>query len=623
MVNTIPKKTITLFSRLLKMVAPPPNMTVEQWAAAYRYIPDEYGAHPGRWSSDGAPYQKEPMKAFTQKGVHRVVMMCAAQLGKSEIMFNVLGRFMHLDPCPMLLVQPTLGDAQDWSKERLAPTIARTPVLSDLVAESKSRDSDNTILKKMFPGGYLALVGSNAPSGLAKRSIRVLLFDEVDRFEKSAGSEGDPVDLGIKRTSNFWNHIVGLFSTPSGVNSRIYREYMLGTQEEWLHKCPNCGEWHWVTLKDMDYDAEEINTGGTKSYVVKSVVWRCPDCGFSFTESQMKNAPQRYIAKNPKISDRRSFHVNAFASPWLGWRTLINEYLTAKEDPEMMKTFVNTRLAELYTPEDKTQDVDELMARREHYPAELPDGVLVLTAAVDTQDNRLEYEICGWGRGEELWGIRKGIIWGVPDQQRTWDLLDEQLDAAYHFGNGSGLKVSRVFIDHGGHYSDAVYYYCFHNRYKQRYAVQGAHEFGVPVMYKMGKAKGWPQLDLIILGVNDGKQYVYQRLGGVESPGPGYMHFPDNEDKGYDRAYFNGLLAEELQTKMVNGQVVMKWVNIAKDKRNEPIDLKVYNLACLRSLNPNWGEYEAIVNGTPADDAGKESAESEEDYGCISRGVVV
>lgn len=621
-------RTISLFKKLISMVAPPPDMTVDEWASTYRYIPDEYGAHPGQWTSDSAPYQKEPMRAFTQKRIHRVVMMCAAQLGKSEIMFNVIGRFIHVDPCPMLLVQPTLGDAQDWSKERLTPTIMKTPVLSKLVHEQKSRNSDNTILKKIFPGGYLALVGSNAPSGLAKRSIRVLLFDEVDRFEKSAGSEGDPVDLGIKRTSNFWNHIIGLFSTPTDATSKIYREYMLGTQEEWKHACPNCGEYHWVSLNRMEWDEDVSEAGGVKTYRAKNVVWRCPDCGMTFTEIEMRNANQQYIAHNPTITDVRSFHVNAFASPWLTWQQIVTEYLNAKDDEQTLKTFVNTRLAELYKPESVLKNTDQLMARRETYDAELPEGVLLLTAAVDTQDNRLEYEISGWGKGEERWGIKKGVIYGVPEygdtneNRKVWNQLDEVLDRDYFFKNDTGIKISRTFIDHGGHYSDAVYKYCRKNALKGRYAIQGSHKWGIPVIEKFIKAKGFPDLKVISIGVNDTKTYVYQRLMEITEIGPKFMHYPDNEECGYNEVYYRGLLSERLETTMKMGKLVQEWVNVASDHRNEPLDLQVYNFACMRSTACAWDAWEKVIKGEAAIIPIEKNAKQQK-YGCFNRGVSV
>lgn len=615
----IPPKTIHLMQNILAEVAPPPLMTVSQWADEFRQIPAEYGADPGKWVSKN--YQIPIMDAFTAKGVTKVVAMLGAQLGKSEILFNLLGRFIHLDPCPMLMVQPTVEDSKDFSKERLTPTVAMTPVLADRIHEQKSRNGDNTILKKLFPGGYLSLVGSNAPSGLAKRSIRVLVCDEVDRFAPSAGTEGDPVNLAEKRTSNFWNRIIGLFSTPTDVTSRIMREYMLGSQEEWRYQCPNCGEWHWVTISDLKFEYDEYEKDGQKSYEVQDVWWICPDCGFKYTEAQVKSFKQGYICLNPGVKSVRSFHVNAFTSPWVHWNDIVREYLEAKDDEESMKTFVNTRLAEIYNPDSSIKDMEPLLARRETYNAELPDGVLLLTAAVDTQDDRLEYEIAGWGRGEERWGIEKGILLGVPDaNSNVWADLDRLLAREWTFADGRTLKVARTFIDSGGHYTEEVYRYCQDRQYLQRFAIRGAHEFGVPLLYKPAKATNFPGLLLTLLGVNDGKEYILQRLKNVTAAGPQYMHFPDDDERGYDRRYFRGLLAEKLVLEKSRGRVVKKWKNVAPDGRNEPIDLQVYNLACMRSIRPDWNAYEEAINGVPVAAPHKVTRKQ---YGCIRKGVVV
>lgn len=616
------QKTLNLFAKLLKMAAPPSRMSVSEWADQHRFIPAEYGAEPGKWDSSRAAYQKEIMDAFTAKGVHKVVAMIAAQLGKSEILFNVLGRFIHLDPCPILLVQPSLGDSEDFSKERLTPTVNETPVLKERISDSKSRDSGNTILKKIFPGGYLAMVGSNAPSGLAKRSIRVLLFDEVDRFEKSAGTEGDPIELASKRTSNFWNYIIGIFSTPTDDFSRIFAEYVLGTQEEWRHKCPGCGEFHWVTLWNMRYEHETFELDGKKTYRVDAVFWRCPDCGFEFSEQQMKATEQKYITLNPNVSEVRSFHVNSFASPWLPWTKIIAEYLDSKDKPQQLKSFINTRLAEIYRPTGEIKDEHGLLARRENYGAELPEGVLLLTAAVDTQDNRLEYEIAGWGRDEERWGVKKGVILGRPDNLKTWKALDEQLDRVYYFVDGCGLKVARTFIDTGGHYTKEVYRYCQKNGHKQRIAIKGYNLFGVPIIYKLGKASGFPTLPLVLIGVNDGKQYIMQRLIEKKEPGPCYLHFPDDDRRGYDQTYFRGLISERLEDTIVKGRSVKVWKNIAQDKRNEPLDLQIYNLACLYSLSVDWNVYEKLLleqRPEPEETAKKIKGTSKKKYGCIKK----
>ncbi len=619
---TAATKTISLFQRLLGYVAPPPRMTVSEWADRFRCLPPDYAAEPGRWDTSRAPYQRAVMDAFTQKGVRRVVAMLAAQLGKSEILTNVLGRFIHLDPCPALMVQPNIEAAEGFSKERLAPTIRETPVLRRLIADPKTRDSGNTLLKKIFPGGFLALVGSNSPAGLAGRSIRLLLVDELDRFEASAGTEGDPFSLAEKRTSNFWDAVIGVFSTPTDETSRIAAEYSLGSQEEWRHQCPNCGEWQWVTLWDMRYEYEVYTVDGRNSHKVTAVFWRCPDCGREYTEAQVRNFPQQWVALNPGIRHIRSFRANSFASPWVTWGRIVAEYLDAGEDAEKIKTFVNTRLAEVYRPKGEIKDERVLMMRRERYDADLPEGVLLLTAAVDVQDNRLEYEICGWGEGEECWGIKKSVVLGVPDQQKTWDELDEQLDRLYRFADGAGLRVARTFIDSGGHYTKEVYRYCLKNGRKQRYAIKGHRLHGVPIIYQIGQAKGYA-IPLVMLGVNEGKEYVMQRLINVKQPGPMYFHFPDDDRRGYDQLYFRGLIAEKKEPKVVKGRNVMVWKNVSPDGRNEPLDLRVYNLACLYSLNPDWAAYKAAISGARTGGSGPNPAtkQPKKRYGCIKKAV--
>lgn len=594
-------------------------MSVSEWADTFRQIPSEYGADPGKWVSKD--YQIPIMEAFTSKGTTKVVAMLGAQLGKSELLFNLLGRFIHIDPCPMLMVQPTVDDSKDFSKERLMPTVAKTPVLARRIHEQKSRDSDNTILKKLFPGGYLALVGSNAPSGLAKRSIRVLVCDEVDRFAVSAGTEGDPVKLAEKRTSNFWNHLIALFSTPTDKSSRIYREYMLGTQEEWQYECPNCHEWHWLTMDDMKIDYDEYETDGKKSYDVHNVRWVCPACGFSYSEIEMRAAKQGYVILNPGVSTTRSFHVNAFTSPWIHWTAIANEYLEAQEDEETLKTFINTRLAEIYNPDSDIEDIEPLLKRREKYDADLPNGVLLLTAAVDTQNDRLEYEIAGWGKGEERWGIKKGVLLGAPDKDSpVWNDLDKILDREFYFSDGRYLKIARTFIDSGGSYTEEVYHYCMERQHIGRFPIKGAHGFGVPILYKTAKAKNYPGLALVMLGVNDGKEYIMQRLKMKVTPGPQYLHFPDDDARGYDKRYFHGLLAEKLVLVKKRGGLQKAWVNVAPDKRNEPIDLQVYNFACMRSISPNWQEYDEIINGMTVKEPTKTSKQQ---YGCINKGITV
>lgn len=520
----------------------------------------------------------------------------------SDIMNNVIGRFAHLDPCAIMMVQPTIEMAQDFSKTRIAPMLRDTKVLSKLFHNvedktkqgAKAKDGNNTILSKIFPGGRLIMCGANSPAGLASRPVRVLLADEVDRFPASAGGEGDPVDLASKRMTTFWNRCMGLFSTPTNEGaSRIALEYTAGTQEEWQHQCPNCGEYHTIRHIDIMTEYQEVkDTQGRKTVIIDNVAWRCPDCGFNFDEKTMKGQPQKYVPQNPDALKNgiRSFFVNAFTSPWISWAELMREWLEAKGDPSREQVVMNTRFGEPYKQAGAFGDEMVFLRRREKYPAELPEGVLLLTAAVDTQDNRFEYEICGWGMGEECWGIYKGIVLGKPDKQETWDALDEVLDKEYSFGDGQTLKIARTFIDSGGHYTSNVYAYCERNMNKQRFAIKGQGGPGLPLNYRVARAHG-SNIPLIMLGVDDGKQQIMNRLA-IEQAGPQYFHFPEDKlgenVRGYDQLYFKGIIAERKKVVKKGGQIREIWEPVDSHTRNEPLDLRVYNLAAMQSFKPNW-----------------------------------
>lgn len=633
------KKTINLFRKIAKQsLTPLSDQTVSEWADSYRMLSSEAAAEPGRWRTERAPYQKAIMDAFTESDINVVVAKTASQIGKSDIMNNVIGRFSHLAPAPMMMLQPTIEMSQDYSKTRIAPMIRDTKVLKDIFKEVKSRETSNTILSKQFPGGRLIMAGANSPAGLASRPIKILLADEVDRFPKSAGTEGDPVGLAAKRMTTFWDRVMGLFSTPTNAgDSRIEDEYVTGTQEEWQHQCPNCDEWHLLTHRDMhtDYDSS-IDKKGKKHVIVKAVTWRCPDCGFGFTETEMRQAAQKYIAQNASALAKgvRSFFVNCFASPWVNWSDVMQEWLEAQGDPEREKVVVNTRFGEAYEPKGNFENHQQFMRRRENYGAELPDGVLLLTAAVDVQDNRLEYEICGWGMAEENWGIKKGVILGVPDTQEVWDMLDEQLDKEYRFASGKGLIVARTFIDSGGHYTKETYAYCKKRFTRQRFVVKGSSVPGVPLIHKYSKVKlVRGTIPLVMIGTDSGKQYIMDRLS-IEEPGPKYFHWPLDEsdgiamqlNRGYDEYYFKGLIAETKEPRRKNGVLVYQWVNVAKDKRNEPLDLRVYNLACMLSINPDFEALKELINSPAVISEeprriAKGKNKTKGRYGCIKKGV--
>ena len=191
----------------------------------------EASAEPGKWYTSRAEYQREIMDAFSDPSVERVVVMSSAQIGKTEMMNCVIGYHIDHDPSPMLIVEPTLEVGKAWSKDRLSTMIRDTDCLRRKVSDAKARDSGNTALHKTFIGGHITIAGANSPASLRARPIRIVMSDDIDANPASAGAEGDPVELAVKRTTTFWNRKIGLFSTPTDEgSSKIEAEFSKSDQ---------------------------------------------------------------------------------------------------------------------------------------------------------------------------------------------------------------------------------------------------------------------------------------------------------------------------------------------------------------------------------------------------------
>jgi len=574
--------TVSLFKKLNKAWEIPPKMLVSEWADTYRFLSAESSAEAGRWRTSRAEYQREMMNAVSDPKVRKVVLHTSAQIGKSEILNNVLGYYMDYDPAPIMLIQPTEAVMESYSKDRIAPMIRDTPVLKEKIVEAKSRESGNTINYKKFVGGYLVMIGANTPSQLASRPIRVILADEVDRYPVSAGAEGDPLKLAEIRQTTFWNAKTVISSTPTikGV-SKIDAEYELSSQEELNVACPHCGLYQplkWAHLKFKHFkDLEKNNTGN----VFELLGYECKHCGALDNEIRWKKQPIKWVANNPSVTKIRGFHLNALISPWKTWESIVDEFLTAKKQGrEALKVFINTRLGESFEEESEVDFNDLLSKRRQYYNCNIPKDVLALTCGVDTQDNRLEYEIVGWGAGRTSWGIKYGIILGDPAHQETWDKLSEVLFADYEREDGLVMHIMATCVDSGGHKTEQVYAYCRDNFVRNVYAIKGVGGSGIPFV-KIPKNVNDAGVFLFNIGVDVGKDTLFSRLKTAYETDAGFCHFPIESDKGYDEEYFQGLTAEHKVTKYTKGVARIIWEKRSDRARNEPLDLRNYATAAL------------------------------------------
>ncbi|WP_435309667.1 phage terminase large subunit family protein [Sebaldella termitidis] len=568
-------KILRSLNKTLKLLEPPPKLTISEYAEKYMVLTSESSAEPGRWRPDRAPYQKGIMDAVSDRDIRKVVIMSSAQVGKTLILLMIIAYYIDYKACPMMMVMPVDKLLKAFSKDRLTPMIKANKRIRNKVLDEKARDSGNTTLYKSFPGGSLTLAGANSTSDLSSRSIKVLVLDEVDRFPASVGGEGDPVRLAEKRTTAYTKTMKLVYvSTPTlaGI-SRIEKEFKNSTMEEWSLKCPACGDYHIPKFK------ESLNFDPTAADY-QPITMTCSKCGVMSTEKEWKKGMGKWLVTNPEYQGTtRGFHLNELVSPWRTWQEIIEDFLTAKDDQLLLQTFVNTSLGEVWEARGKTVDDMVLLKNREHYGCEVPDDVLVLTAGVDTQDNRLEVEVVGWGLGQESWGIQYAVFVGDPAQDHVWKELEMFLDKKFKYSNGTEITISCVCIDSGGHNTDSVYKFVKPNEFKRWFAIKGKGGEGIPLTSKPSK-NNKAGVNLFMVGVDGGKANVYSRLS-IENPGPKYCHFPIEEEKKYDAEYFLSLTSEKMIIQD-NGKIIWKKLR----KNNEALDCRNYAMAAFDILSP-------------------------------------
>lgn len=588
--------TTALEQAFYRALAPPPNVTVSQWADEYRVLSPEASAEPGRWDTARAPYQRDIMDAVHDPTVHTVVVMSSAQIGKSEMLLNLLGYSIDIDPGPVLLVQPTLEMAEAFSKDRIEPMLRDTPVLRDRVSDGR-RDASNTIRHKTFPGGHITLAGSNSPASLASRPIRWLLADEIDRWDVS--SEGDPLALAEKRTTTFWNrkHLVVSTPTIKGI-SRIEARFDESDQRRCYLACPHCATRHVLEWKHLHWEAGKPDT----AHLV------CPECGSTMDESERQE-----MLRDPEwrptapFTGTAGFHIWEAYSPWRRLAEIVTDFLEAKRAPDTLQVFINTSLGETWEDQEGEQaEPHALIARREPYPAPVPDGACCLTMGVDVQDDRLELVVVGWGPGEESWIIESRLLPGDPQRPEPWQALDALLSGTYQHESGALLQIAATCVDSAGHRTQSVYDYVAKRQHQRVYAIIGRDGSDRPIVSAPSQKRSGRDIRKVALytvGADTCKGLLYSRLK-IQDVGPGFVHLPLSHQVGQvhrvgvDEEFIEQLTAERLVTKYRQGVPFRQWIQ--RRARNEALDMTVYAIAALRLFRPNLEDMARRLNPTRA-----------------------
>jgi len=515
------------------------------------------------------------MDACSDPGIQEVVVMAGAQLGKTEAILNIVGYHIDNDPSPILVLQPTLEMAQAFSKDRVAAGLLRsTPCLRDKVKDPRARDSGNTTLHKIFPGGAITMVGANSPSGLASRPIRVVLCDEVDRYPTSAGTEGDPIQLARKRSATFWNRKVIMVSTPTNKgSSRIEDAYEKSDKREFYVPCKHCHHEQTLIWGNVQWQENQPDTAA----------YMCEECSVLWSDSDRRWSIRngRWIA-NEEFKGVAGFKISGLYSPWTPLSDGVKDFLAVKKNPEQLRVWINTYLGSLW--EDPGETVDDYLLSERREPMEtVPEDVMLVTAGVDVQDSRLEVSYVGWARDDESYVLGHQTLYGDPSTPNLWNTLDEELFRQFHTESGRQLGVRATCVDSGGHFTQSVYAFCKKNYGRRIFAIKGVGGEGKAISGRPSKTNSM-KCPLFPIGVDTAKDLIFARLR-IQDEGPGYIHFSDT----LSDEYFRQLTAEKIVTRYHKG--FKKRVFEKVRARNEALDCMVYAIAAYAIIGINVNTY--------------------------------
>ena len=569
---------------------PPPALSLSQWADRHAYLSPETSADAGKFTAFA--YQNGIMDAVTDPSVRRITVKKSARVGYTKILDHIIGYYVAHDPSPILVVQPRVEDAEDYSRTEIAPMLRDTPVLAEIAGVEKAKESSQRILKRTLRNGAsISLVGANSPGGFRRITARIILFDEVDGYpSQGAGDEGDQIALGIKRSESFWNRKIVLGSTPTveGI-SRIEKSFGESDQRHYRVPCPHCGHRQTLKWENLRWDRSEDG-----AHLPTTAYFRCEAKGCRIEEHDKPAmiAAGEWVAEKP-FDGHAGFHIWAAYSlfPNAAWGNLAEEWLRVHKDPIQKKAFVNLVLGLAHQDAVEVADPDRLKSRCEPYNYEtLPDRARLVTIGADTQDDRIEVTFVAWGFDGEAWICRHEVLPGDTSQPTVWNQFDRLIAEPLGTDDGRTLMVQAGCIDSGGHRSEMVYAFCRARKRRRLYAIRGQANTdpAKPAMI-------WPKTPsrtknsgdkVYTIGVDTAKDDLSSRLAiepASDGPTARAIHFPA---VGLSADYFEQLTAEHAVTSYVHNRPRRRWVPKAIGARNEAWDCLVYALAARLSL-PN------------------------------------
>ncbi len=592
------------------------------WSQEYFYLPEEGADLPGRYDLTYAPYLYGIFVALDDPQIPEVDLMKAAQIGWTFGLIAYLCRRIDGDPCAMVMMFAAEEAAREFIDEKFKPSVLATPTLRDRVDVSSSRKDGNRALFKKFPGGFLKLGGSRSIHKVKSTPAKLVIVEEPDDAKENLKEQGDSITLLWERTKRARRSKRIMGGTPSLKDfSRIERHIQQSDQRVLPVRCHECREIHVLNWDHVIWRESPAHSHPVYGHALPdTAVYACPHCKAEWDDFQRKENIRHTVAAAMHAGDplcgwtpTAEYHgvagfmeLNELYSclPGAGVAELVRDYLKAEHlaalgDETEKIVFVNSKLGRPYEFKGDNETAEGLKARALSYPElTVPHGGLLLSAGVDTQDDRLAIVIRAWGRGEESWLLYWGELHaatGVTDvNDPVWAELEQRVFGEFNHAAGFKMRLSALSIDSSdGGSNDAVYHWV-RSRAKQHrgalvMAIKGSSERADPEIFvtpaeksidhrnpnKRTKADKYG-LKVFIVGTNKAKDLLSarQRLTGE---GPGRWHA--YQDVRAD--YWEQITAEvKAPHRSLKGRKI--WQK-KSGLRNEGLDCEVYALHAARA----------------------------------------
>lgn len=558
---------------LSEIWAPPPPVDYLDWAEENIVFSERESQFPGPYNRDLFGYFDEILVALSPEDPCRIITLKkSAQIG-GTVLANIfcLGT-LDMDPCDFLYVHPTEGNAQRWSKTKLAPMLKNTTCLTGVFPQ-KARDGHDSVLYKERKDGRGAITigGANSPSSLSMITVKAQVQDDLSKWETN--NAGDPETQADSRSRGRSFAKILKISTPLvKPGCRITKSYEAGSMERLYLPCPGCGHMQVLEFENLQDSFDE------KHPEQSHFTCEDPECGTVIEQHDipvmMKGAEWR--AEHPERKRyHRSFDIWSAYSVLQDFETIAREYFSSRGDPESEKTFLNDTVGRPFEVQSEAPPWEKLRDRAsesDYHVRTIPAGYPVLTAGIDCQGDRVECQVVAWGPNNRRAIVDYRVLEGHISTDRCRSALDRFLKERFRNAYGREIEIDVAAID-GNAYTEEVWDWVKkHPAYKVM-MVRGNPNEAAPRIKRVanehnnkGKRKAYSKR-FFNFNASLLKMALYLNLSVEDPLQRSFVGLP----RGLDDEFFRQLTAEKRDYKIVKGFKKYFWQK-DPNQANEGLD---------------------------------------------------